>query len=409
MTHQRQVAVTGIGWMTPAGRTIEQVWERVVGGHSTIGPVCNIPTDRLNCRLLAEIVDFDPLDHFEQRHAAAMDRVAQLAVLAARDAVGDSALALDTREPNNVGVVIGSGVGGLISLENSYQTFYGPSLGRPHPMTVPKSMINAPASHVSMDLGLQGPAFCIASACASGTHAIGQAAHLVRHGQADVVLAGGVDASLTVGTIKAWEALRVLTSDTCRPFCATRSGLVLGEAACVLVLEELDHARRRGAKVYGLIEGFGMSADAGGLTSPSADGAALAIRRALADAALSPADIGYINAHGTGTVINDRVESIAIRTVFGTAADAVLISSTKGVLGHSLGATGAVEAAISLLALQRQIAPPTANLLERDPDCLNGAISNQAILSNVQWALSNSFAFGGLNAVLAIGRRPTYD
>jgi nodulation protein E len=265
-------------------------------------------------------------------------------------------------------------------------------------------MINSGVSHVSMDLGLKGPAYSIASACASGTHAIGAAFQMLRSGQAPVAITGGAEACVTVGTLKGWEALRVLAADTCRPFSKTRSGLVLGEGAAILVLETYEHASARGARIYAEIVGFGMSADAADITAPDVDGAARAIRAALRDARLAPDAIDYVNAHGTGTTLNDRTETIAVREAFGAHADRLAVSSIKGALGHSLGAAGALEAAATALALQTQTIPPTANYEEPDPECDLDCVPNTARQTPMRAAISNSFAFGGLNAVLVLGR-----
>jgi nodulation protein E len=273
-----------------------------------------------------------------------------------------------------------------------------------HPLTIPRWMVSAAASHVSMDLGLKGPTFTVASACASGTHAIGQAFHMVRSGQAPVALAGGSEASLTVGSIKSWEALRVLSTDTCRPFSKNRSGLVLGEGAAVVVLEDRARALARGAHAYAELLGFGMSADAFEITAADPDGGARAMRAALRDARANPEDVDYVNAHGTGTVLNDRVESIALRQVFGAHADRLAVSSSKGVLGHALGGAGALEIVATILALHTQTIPPTANFEQADPECPLDFVPNVARQAALRTAMSNSFAFGGLNAVLALGR-----
>jgi nodulation protein E len=265
-------------------------------------------------------------------------------------------------------------------------------------------MVNAAASHVSIDLGLRGPTWTVATACASGAHAIGQAFHMVRSGQAPMAIAGGTDACLTVGTIKAWEALRALSTDTCRPFSRNRSGLVLGEGAAMFVLEPRDRALARGARIYAEVLGFGMSADAVDITAADADGAARAMRAALRDARATPDDVDYVNAHGTGTILNDRTESEALKKVFGTYAARLPVSSSKAVLGHGMGAAGALEFAATALALQTQTIPPTANFEEPDPACDLDCVPNVARSSRIRVAMSNSFAFGGLNAVLVLGR-----
>jgi nodulation protein E len=300
--------------------------------------------------------------------------------------------------------IVGNGAGGQNTVDDSYYKFYGQNAPRVHPLTIPRWMINAAASQVSMDLGLKGPTYVISSACASGTHAIGQAFQLVRTGQSPVALAGGTEACLTVGTFKCWEALRVLSPDTCRPFSKTRSGLVLGEGAAMVVLETREHAMARDAPIYAEISGFGMSADAGDIIAVDPDGAARAMRAALIDATVNPDDIDYVNAHGTGTALNDKAETLALRKAFGASAERLAVSSSKGVLGHSLGAAGALEFAATALALRHQTIPPTANFEEADPDCDLDYVPNAARNAPLQNAMSSSFAFGGLNAVLVLGR-----
>jgi nodulation protein E len=290
------------------------------------------------------------------------------------------------------------------TLDDSFLKLYSQNGTRAHPLSIPRLMSNAACSAVSMDLGLKGPTYTIASACSSGTHAIGQAFQMVRTGQSPIALTGGTEACLTVGTFKGWEALRVLSSDTCRPFSRTRSGLVLGEGAAMFVLEEREHAIARGAPIYAEMLGFGMSADAGDITAIDPSGAARAMRSALKDARINPDDIDYVNAHGTGTALNDKGETIALRYAFGDVADHLAVSSSKAVLGHSLGAAGALELAATALALHHQIIPPTANFEEADPDCDLDYVPNTARNAPIKNAMSSSFAFGGLNAVLVLGR-----
>jgi nodulation protein E len=273
---------------------------------------------------------------------------------------------------------------------------------RVHPLTIPKTMANAGASHISMEFGITGPSFTISTACSSAAHAIGQAFWMVRSGVTDLAITGGSEAPFSVGILKAWEAMRVVSPDTCRPFSKDRHGMILGEGGAMLVLEPLEAARARGARIHAEIVGFGMSADAGHITQPSAEGAARAIRAALRDAALAPEAIGYINAHGTGTAANDPTETSAIRAVFGAHAGRLPVSSTKSMHGHALGASAALECLATALALRDGLLPPTANFREPDPECDLDVIPNQARAAQVEYALSNSFAFGGLNAVLAL-------
>jgi nodulation protein E len=299
-------------------------------------------------------------------------------------------------------VVIGSGTGGELSRDEQSRRIYRENAERAHPMTIVRSMPNASASQLSMEFGLTGPAFAVASACASSNHALAQAALLIRHGLADSALAGGTEACISFGGIRAWEAMRVVADDTCRPFCKQRRGLVLGEGAAVFVLEDMAQAKARGATILAEFAGFGMSSDAGDIVAPSAEGAVQAMRLALADANLAPEQIGYINAHGTGTAANDPTETRAIRQVFGAHADKLGVSSTKAVHGHAMGAAGALELVAAIGALREGTLAPTANYLESDPDCDLDYVPNAHRAAQVGAVLSNSFAFGGLNAVLAL-------
>jgi nodulation protein E len=399
-----RVVVTGVGVVSPVGLSIEGFWSALVEGRSGIGPITIIPTDRLSTRVAAQVPDFDSDAHIDRRRANAMDRFAQFAVVAARSAVQDANVPLDDALKLDVATVIGTGVGGQGTQDSQYLKLYGENARKLHPMTIPRLMVNAAASHVSMELGLKGPTFSVATACASGTHAIGQAFHMLRSGQAKVAVTGGTDACITVGTIKGWEAMRVLASDTCRPFSKTRSGFVLGEGAAMIVLEERERALARGARIYAEVLGFGMSADAGDLTAADPDGGARAMQAALRDAQIAPERIDYVNAHGTGTLLNDQTETIAMRRVFGAHAERLAVSSSKAVLGHCLGASGALEFVASVLALQSQIIPPTANYEEPDPECDLDVVPNVARPAPIRVAMSNSFAFGGLNAVLVMGQ-----
>jgi nodulation protein E len=399
-----RVVITGIGVVSPVGSDLDSFWSGLVEPRSGIGPIAVAPTARLTARIAAQVLDFEASKHFEPKRESILDRFSQFAVVAARSAVRDAQLVITEELALEAATIVGNSAGGQNSVDQSYFKLYGENSPRVHPLTIPRWMVNAAVSQVSMDLGLKGPTFTIASACASGTHAIGQAFQMVRMGQTPLALAGGTEACITVGTIKCWEALRVLSSDTCRPFSKTRSGLVLGEGAAMLVLETRDRALARGAPIYAELLGFGMSADAADITAIDPDGAARAIRAALADAKAIPEDIDYVNAHGTGTDLNDRVETQALRKAFGTTADGLAVSSSKGVLGHSLGAAGALELAATALALHKQTIPPTANFEEADPDCDLDFVPNVARDARIQCAMSSSFAFGGLNAVLVLGR-----
>ena len=399
-----RVVITGLGVVSPVGATLEEFWSAVVDGRSGIGQITIIPTERLNVRIAAQVGNFDPLAHFDPRRANHLDRVAQFAVVAARAAVRDAQLEVDEELSRKIACVVGTGVGGQNTQDDQYFRLYAQNSSKLHPLTIPRLMFNAAASHVSMDLHLKGPTYTVATACASGTHAIGQAFHMVRSGQAPLAIAGGTEACITVGTMKGWEALRVLSSDTCRPFSMTRSGLVLGEGSAMIVLEPRERAVKRGARIYAELLGFGMSADAADLTAPDVDGGTRAMEAAVHDARTNVDEVDYVNAHGTGTVANDRTETAALHQVFRSCPEHLAVSSSKGVLGHSLGAAGALELAATALAIDRKVIPPTANFEEPDPECDLDVVPNVARQGCIRKAMSNSFAFGGLNAVLVLGR-----
>lgn len=352
----------------------------------------------------AEVRDFRPQDHFEEREIDFLDRFAQFAVVAAREAVRDAAVEWNAELRRRTAVVTGSCVGGQTTEDAAFAEVYRDGRSRVHPMTIPRIMANAGASQISLELGVTGPVFTVSTACSSANHAIGQAFWMVRDSVAELAIAGGSEAPFSFGNLKAWEALRVVSPDTCRPFSKGRRGMILGEGAAMLVLEPLEAARARGARIYAELVGFGMSSDAYHITQPSVEGPVLAMKAALEDAGLKPEAVGYINAHGTGTQANDPTETAAIRAVFGAHADRLAVSSTKSMHGHTLGAAGAIEAAATSLALRHDLLPPTANFLEPDPECDLDVVPNQARRAQVEYALSNSFAFGGLNAVLAFRR-----
>jgi len=395
---KRRVAITGLGAISGLGGGVPALLAAIQAGRTGIGPIRGIDTARLTVKIAAEIPDFEPEAHFDRRQLQALDRNAQLALVAAREAIADVDLA--ALSPERAGVIMGASIGQL-TIDAAYLSLYGQAARTLSPMTVPRTMPNAAASQIAMAFGLQGPCFSTASACASASHAIGLAGQMVRSGMLDLAVCGGSDASICLGYLKAWDALRVLSADACRPFSRDRSGLVIGEAAGVLVLEDWDRAIARGATIHAEFLGFGMGADAGDLTAPSADGAERAMRAALADAGLAAAQVGYVNAHGTATRLNDRTETQALRAVFG---DAITVSSSKSMHGHCLNAAGGIEAVVTALALREQLLPPTLGYREADPECPLDCVPNEARRVQIAAALSNSFAFGGLNAVLALGR-----
>jgi nodulation protein E len=394
----RQVVITGIGTVNALAADVPGTLAAFRAGRCGIGPLGFRDAERLTVRVGAALRDWQP--DLDPAQLPLCDRVSQYALVAGAEAVAMAGL------PQGIGprggVILGTAAGGISTWEDSYRAVFAEGKSRVSPLVVPRLMHNAPASHLSIRHGLTGPVLAVASACASANHAMGLALQQIRHGGADVMLAGGSEAMLTFGGVKAWEGLRVLSPDTCRPFSLGRKGMVIGDGAGVLVLEAEDHARDRGARVLARLVGFGMTADAGDIVAPDPGGAVRAMRAALADAGLGPADIGYINAHGTGTLVNDRSEATAIREVFGTAPPPV--SSTKAMHGHAIGATGALEAIACILALTEGILPPTVGFEAADPDCALDVVPNRFRRARVDAALSNAFAFGGLNAVLAFAR-----
>ena len=397
-----RVVVTGLGVVSPIGHDTASYWTNLTRGVSGIGNITLFPTDLLFQKVAAEVKDFDPLKHFAERQLATLDRVSQFAIVAAREAIGQAGISFADGLSERTAAIIGTGAGGQTTQEEAFKRAYRDNDARVPPMSVPKGMVNAPASQISMHCGIRGPAFVVASACASATHAIGLAFHMIRSGQVSCAVTGGTEACIALGMVLGWEAMRVMAPDTCRPFSKGRMGLVLGEGAAILVLENLTDAVNRGATILGEIVGFGMSADAGHITAPDLNGMVRAIDGALADAGLRPDDIQYINAHGTGTAANDAAETKALRQAFGSHAKKLAISSTKSMVGHALGAAGALELVATILAVREGLAPPTIGYLGPDPTCDLDYIPNEARSMPIEAALSNSFAFGGLNAVLAV-------
>jgi nodulation protein E len=400
----QRVVITGIGCVSPIGLSATATWQAMCAGAPGIGPLLGLAGHDLRTTIAAQLKGWDPLVHFDDKRLVMLDPVSQYALVAAREAVAQSGLHFDGELAERSAVVIGTGIGGAQTHDQMSMRLYGEKNPRVHPMTIVRVMPNAPASQISLEFGLRGPAFAVASACASSNHALAQALALLRSGEADVALAGGAEACITVGTVKAWEAMRVLADDTCRPFSRGRRGLVLGEGAGVFVLETLQHAQARGAVILAELAGAGMTADAADIVMPDAGGAARAMRGALRSAGLAADEIGYINAHGTGTAANDPTETKAIKAVFGDHAARLAVSSTKSMHGHALGAGGALELVAVVGALRHGIVPPTINHLGPDPECDLDVVPNVAREQRVAAALSNSFAFGGLNAVVALRR-----
>ncbi|MBM2577027.1 beta-ketoacyl-[acyl-carrier-protein] synthase family protein [Jannaschia sp. Os4] len=399
MSAGRRVVITGAGTINALGGDVAATRAAMKAGRSAIGPLRVRDADRLSIAVGAQVEGYDPAARFSRQELTLYDPVTQFALIAAAEAMAQAGLAEGGVEPSRAGVILGTSGGGLQTQDENFRLVYEEQRNRVHPFVVPRLMNNAPPAHVSMRYGLTGPSMTVSSACASSNHAIAQAVMTIRAGMADVMVSGGTEAMLCFGGVKAWEGLRVMSSDTCRPFCATRSGMVQGEGAAVVVLEEEAHARARGAPILGEIAGIAMTSDAADIVQPDRAGAVAAMTGALRDAGLDPSDIGYVNAHGTGTAANDRTESAALGDVFGSVPP---VSSTKAMHGHCIGATGAIELLAVLMALEEGVIAPTANWREADPDCPVDCVPNAARPATVRAALSNAFAFGGQNAVLAV-------
>jgi len=401
----RRVAVTGLGILSPVGNDKNTFFNNLMAGKSGIKRLETDFVNELDCKIAAYINDYDPLAHFVKNKAATMDRVTQFAVTASQQAINDAGLNLEAENLERIGVYLGTGMGGAASIEEGYVRLYKEQAKRLKPFTVLMAMNNAASAQVALDFGLTGPDLTFCTACSSSTVAIGEAVRQIRHGYADVMLAGGSEALLTFGTIKAWEALRTLADEdeqnpsaSCKPFAENRSGLVLGEGAAMVILEDMDRAIARGAKIYAEVIGYGSSNDSAHITQPSVAGQARAMRKALAEANIGADQLDYINAHGTGTKLNDITETNAIKEVCGKK---VPVSSTKSMHGHLMGAAGAVEFVACMMAIQEQALPPTANLTQPDPECDLDYIPNIGRKNvKVDTIMSNSFAFGGTSGVL---------
>ena len=394
--------ITGRGAVNALGRSVAETTRGMREGQSGIGPLDFPNVERLSITIGGQVKGFDPEAHFTRQELTLYDRFTQFAVLAAREAMAEAGLRIEGELAERAGVVLGTSGGGLQTQDENFRLVYEEGKNRVHPFIVPRLMNNAAASHLSMIHNIQGPSFTVSTACASSNHAMGQALGLIRTGQAEVVLTGGSESMLCFGGIKAWEGLRVMSRDGCRPFSANRNGMVQGEGAAVFVFEELEHARARGAEILAEVTGFAMSSDASDIVTPNQAGAERAMRGALRDARLSPEAIGYINAHGTGTAANDRTECAAVRAVFGPAADRVMISSTKSMHGHLIGGTGAVELLACLMALRDGVIAPTIGYQVPDPECDLDVVPNVAREARVTAVMTNAFAFGGMNAVLVL-------
>jgi len=405
--------VTGLGLVTPLGTGTERNWEGLVAGRSGVRAITRFDASCVPAQVAGEVPDFEPERFIERRDLKKMDLFIQYALGAAQMAFDDAKLALPLADPRRVGVVVGVGMGGLTSLEDCFEPLATRNIRRVSPFMIPRLVPNMAAGHIGIRFGARGPNYVTASACASGAHALGEAAGLIRDGRQDVMFAGGTEAPVCLLGVGGFCAMRALATSfnadperASRPFDARREGFVIAEGAGVLMLEELEHARRRGAHVYAEVVGYGATCDAHHMTQPSpeGEGAAECMALALADAGARPDEVGYINAHGTGTPFNDTAETLAVKRVFGEHAGRLAISSTKSMTGHLLGGAGTVEAAYTVLALARGVLPPTVNLDERDPACDLDYVPHRARPAEVSVALSNSFGFGGTNCTLAFRR-----
>ncbi len=405
----RRVVITGLGAVTPLGLTVPELWDNLLKGVSGVAPITHFDTSDFAVKIAAEVKGFDPENYLGKKEVRRTDRFVQLAVAAARMAVDDASLIIDKDNAEEIGVYIGSGVGGIGTVEEQAKVLSERGPSRVSPFMVPMMIADMAAGQVSITLGAKGPNQATVTACASSTHSIGDAFKTISWGDANIMIAGGTEAAITPLSIAGFSSARALSTrndepeKASRPFELNRDGFVMGEGAGVLILEELEHALNRGAKIYAELVGFGSTADAYHVTSPApeGEGAARAMKKALADAKLQPSDIQYINAHGTSTYYNDLNETKAIKSVLGSD---VLVSSTKSMTGHLLGAAGAIEAIITALTLVHQIIPPTINYEVPDPECDLDYVPNQARKSKIEAALTNSFGFGGHNAVLALRR-----
>lgn len=398
----RRVVITGAGTINALGSDVPKTLEAMREGRCGIGPLEFRDVERLSISIGGQVKDFDPVTAFNRQQLSLYDRFTQFTLIAAKEAIGQSGLSFSGELAARAGVVLGTAGGGVSTWDDNYRAVYEEGKNRVHPFVVPKLMNNAATSHVSMEYNLKGPSFTVSTACASSNHAMAQAFQMVRSGMSDVMIGGGSESMLCFGGVKAWEGLRVMSRDACRPFSANRNGMVQGEGAAVFVFEEYEHARARGAEILAELIGFAMSSDASDIVMPSKQGAGRAIAGALRDAKLNPEDVGYINAHGTGTAANDKTECAAVADVFGPHADKLMISSTKSMHGHLIGGTGAVELLACIMALRDGVIAPTIGYEEPDPECALDVVPNEARDAKVDVALSNAFAFGGLNAVLAL-------
>ncbi|WP_460273871.1 beta-ketoacyl-[acyl-carrier-protein] synthase family protein [Celeribacter sp. ULVN23_4] len=402
----KRVVITGAGTVNALGVDVPSTLSAMAEGKNGISELNFRDVDRLAIKIGGQVHDWDAEGRFNRQQMALYDRFTQFTLVAAQQAIGQSGLEFVGDLALRSGVVLGTSGGGLTTQDDNYRMVYEEGKNRVHPFVVPKLMNNAATSHVSMEYNLKGPCFTVATACASSNHAMGQAFNMIRSGMATAMVTGGSESMLCFGGVKAWEGLRVMSKDACRPFSMNRNGMVQGEGAAVFVFEDFDHAKARGAEILAEVIGFAMTSDASDIVMPSKQGAARAISGAMADARVNASEIGYINAHGTGTAANDKTECAAVADALGAHADNIMISSTKSMHGHLIGGTGAVELLACIMALKDGIIAPTINYEEPDPECALDVVPNEARDASVDVVLSNAFAFGGLNAVMALRKAP---
>ena len=406
---ERRVVITGLGAITPIGNNVEEFWNGIKNGKCGIDEISLFDTTDFKVKLAGEVKKYNSEDYFDRRNCKRLDRFTQFAVIAAKEAMEDSKMNSENTDMERVGCIISSGIGGLGTIENENKVFYDKGPSRISPMYIPMSICNMATGNVAIELGLKGESFAVVTACAGGTHSIGEAYRLIKHGYQDAVLAGGTEASITPTGIAGFSNMKALCQSTDKtrasiPFDKERSGFVMGEGAGILVLEELEHAKKRNAKIYAELVGYGASSDAYHITSPApnGEGGARAMKNAIIDAKIKPEEITYINAHGTSTHLNDSCETSAVKIALGNASQKVMISSTKGNTGHLLGAAGGVEAVVCVKAIEDSFIPPTINYNVPDEECDLDIVPNQGRNVKIEYAMSNSLGFGGHNSSIIL-------
>lgn len=404
---EKRVVITGLGAITPIGKNVKETWEGIENKKCGVDNISLFDTTNFKTKLAAEVKEYNPLDYFEQKQAKRLDRCSQFAIIAAREAVNDSGISKENTNYDKVGIFVSSGIGGLTTIQEQCEINYIKGNNRVSPMFIPMSIANMPAGNIAIEFGFKGESMSIVTACASSTHAIGEAYKTIKQGYEDVIIAGGTEASICSSGMAGFENMKALSNSTDKnrasmPFDKERNGFVMGEGAGVVVLEELEHAKERGAKIYAEIIGFGATTDAYHITSPCPDGecGAKAMIRAIQDAKIEPKDVDYINAHGTSTHLNDLTETMAIKTAFGDESKKVMVSSTKGNVGHLLGAAGGVEAIFCIKAIENQVVPPTINYKEKDEECDLDIVPNELRKAKLNVVMSNSLGFGGHNGCI---------